>query len=138
MFHILIHQVIFIALNQVLSNASDGKRYIDFYNVVAYPYLAIVDPRTGECMKTYTNITVDSLISDLNDVLSTHPSPESSQVTPDSKDWNNFPTTPPKRNTLVDQIKNVSIYKFYTFLKSLSLVMDSHFVMFLFFLGMWT
>lgn len=77
--------------------------------MVAYPYLAIVDPRTGECMKTYTNITVDSLISDLNDALSTHPSPESSQVTSDSKDWNNFPTTPPKRNNLVDQIKNVSI-----------------------------
>jgi hypothetical protein len=93
-----------------LSNTTDGKRYIDFYNVVTYPYLAIVDPRTGECMKTYNNITVDSLISDLNDVLSTHPSPESAtQVTSDSKDWNNFPTTPPKRNTLADQIKNVSI-----------------------------
>lgn len=76
---------------------------------MTYPYLAIVDPRTGECMKIYNNITVDSLISDLNDVLSTHPSPESSQVTSDSKDWNDFPTTPPKRNTLVDQIKNVGI-----------------------------
>ncbi|KAG5333041.1 UBXN7 protein, partial [Acromyrmex heyeri] len=92
---------------QVLSNTSDGKRYIDFYNVMAYPYLAIVDPRTGECMKAYNNITVDSLISDLNDVLSTHPSPESATyVSSDSKDWNNFPTTPPKRNTIADQIKN--------------------------------
>lgn len=77
--------------------------------MVTYPYLAIVDPRTGECMKIYNNITVDSLISDLNDVLSTHPSPESSQVTSDSKDWNDFPTTPPKRNPLADQIKNVGI-----------------------------
>lgn len=95
--------------NQVLCSTSDGRRYIDFYNVVAYPYLAIVDPRTGECMKTYNNITVDSLISDLNDMLSTHASPESAlQVTSNSKDWNNFPTTPPKRNILADQIKNVS------------------------------
>jgi len=77
---------------------------------MAYPYLAIVDPRTGECMKAYNNITVDSLISDLNDILSTHPSPESATyVSSDSKDWNNFPTTPPKRNTVADQIKNVSI-----------------------------
>ncbi|GAB1865797.1 UBX domain-containing protein 7 [Camponotus japonicus] len=92
---------------QVLCSASDGRRYIDFYNVVAYPYLAIVDPRTGECMRTYNNITVDSLISDLNDMLSTHASPESaSQVTSNSKNWNNFPTTPPKRNILADQIKN--------------------------------
>lgn len=74
-----------------------------------YPYLAIVDPRTGECMKTYNNITVDSLISDLNDMLSAHASPESaSQVSPDSKDWNNFPTSPPKRNVLAEHLKNVS------------------------------
>ncbi|TGZ54538.1 UBX domain-containing protein 7 [Temnothorax longispinosus] len=93
--------------NNVLSNTSDGKRYIDFYKVMSYPYLAIVDPRTGECMKTYKNITVDSLISDLNDALSTHASPESSQVTSDSsKDWNSFPTkTPPKRNNIADQMK---------------------------------
>lgn len=92
---------------QVLSNTSDGRRYIDFYNVMEYPYLAIVDPRTGECMRTYNNISVDSLISDLNDMLSTHASPESaSQDTSNSKDWNNFPTSPPKRNTLADQAKN--------------------------------
>ncbi|XP_077278309.1 UBX domain-containing protein 7 isoform X1 [Temnothorax americanus] len=92
---------------QVLSNTSDGKRYIDFYKVMSYPYLAIVDPRTGECMKAYKNITVDSLISDLNDALSTHASPESSQVTSDSsKDWNSFPTkTPPKRNNIADRMK---------------------------------
>lgn len=107
--HVLFHRTTFVTFIQVLSNTSDGKRYIDFYNVVTYPYLAIVDPRTGECMKIYNSITVDSLISDLNDVLSTHPSPESSQVTSDSKDWNDFPTTPPKRNPLADQIKNVSI-----------------------------
>ncbi|XP_020295182.1 UBX domain-containing protein 7 [Pseudomyrmex gracilis] len=92
---------------QVLSNTSDGRRYIDFYNVVGYPYLAIVDPRTGECMKTYNTITVDSLMSDLNDLLSTHASPESAtQVTSNSKDWNNFPSTPPKRNPLAEQTKN--------------------------------
>ncbi|EFN86627.1 UBX domain-containing protein 7 [Harpegnathos saltator] len=92
---------------QVLSNTSDGRRYIDFYNVVEYPYLAIIDPRTGECMRTYNNISVDSLISGLNDMLSTHASPESaSQDTSNSKDWNNFPTSPPKRNILNDQIKN--------------------------------
>ncbi|XP_014478630.1 PREDICTED: UBX domain-containing protein 7 [Dinoponera quadriceps] len=92
---------------QVLSNTSDGRRYIDFYNVIEYPYLAIIDPRTGECMRTYTNISVDSLISGLNDMLSTHASPDSaSHDTSNSKDWNNFPTSPPKRNILIDQTKN--------------------------------
>ncbi|KAI4493224.1 hypothetical protein M0802_009512 [Mischocyttarus mexicanus] len=61
---------------QVLSNTKDGKNYIDFYKVIDYPYLAVIDPRTGECIRTYNHITIDSLISDLNDILSIHASPE--------------------------------------------------------------
>lgn len=61
---------------QVLSNTKDGKNYIDFYTVENYPYLAVIDPRTGECIQKYNHITKDSLISDLNDILSTHASPE--------------------------------------------------------------
>ncbi|XP_012278148.1 UBX domain-containing protein 7 isoform X2 [Orussus abietinus] len=73
---------------QVLSNTADGKRYIDFYNVNEYPYLAVVDPRTGECMTTYNHITVDSLAAGLNDMLSTHASPESApQESSSSKEW---------------------------------------------------
>lgn len=60
-------------------------------------------------MKTYNNITVDNLISDLNDMLSMHASPESASVTPNPvKDWNNFPTTPPNQN-LAEHIRNVNI-----------------------------
>nr|XP_031832976.1 UBX domain-containing protein 7 [Nomia melanderi] len=75
---------------QVLSSTSDGKRYIDFYNVSKYPYVAVIDPRTGECMQTYNHITVNILIFALNDMLSTHPSPDC--VSSDSfspKKWNN-------------------------------------------------
>ncbi|XP_047356835.1 UBX domain-containing protein 7 isoform X3 [Vespa velutina] len=61
---------------QVLSNTKDGKNYIDFYKVINYPYLAVIDPRTGECIRKYNHITIDSLISDLNDILSIHASPE--------------------------------------------------------------
>ncbi|KAJ8667175.1 hypothetical protein QAD02_008837 [Eretmocerus hayati] len=67
---------------QVLSNSVDGKRYIDFYNVDAYPYLAIIDPRTGECMRSMNHITVDTLVSDLNDMLSTHASPDNAESSP--------------------------------------------------------
>ena len=70
---------------QVLSNSVDGKRYIDFYNVNSYPYLAIIDPRTGECMRTSNHITVDTLVSDLNDMLSTHASPDNVETTPVKK-----------------------------------------------------
>ncbi|XP_014203923.1 UBX domain-containing protein 7 [Copidosoma floridanum] len=67
---------------QVLSHSADGKRYIDFYTVNTYPYLAIIDPRTGECMRAYNNITVDSLVSGLNDMLSLHASPENIDSAP--------------------------------------------------------
>ncbi|CAK9819911.1 UBX domain-containing protein 7 [Anthophora plagiata] len=85
---------------QVLSNSSDGSRYINLYDVYEYPYLAVIDPRTGECMQTYNNITVDTLMSALNDMLSTHPSPES--VTHESfnpKKWNNCTATVTKESS---------------------------------------
>lgn len=76
---------------QVLSDTTDGKRYIDFYNVSEYPYLAVVDPRTGECMRTYKNITIDSLSAGLNDILSNHASPESNPEDRINVDqWNNY------------------------------------------------
>ncbi|XP_012173004.1 UBX domain-containing protein 7 [Bombus terrestris] len=79
---------------QVLSNTSDGSRYVHLYDVYEYPYLAIIDPRTGECMKTYNHITVDTLISALNDMLSSHSSPEcASSNSIHSKKWNNCTAT---------------------------------------------
>ncbi|XP_033215407.1 UBX domain-containing protein 7 [Belonocnema kinseyi] len=82
---------------QVLSNASEGKRYIDFYNVAGFPYLAVVDPRTGECMRMYNHITVDSLVSGLNDMLSTHASPECAPQEPVVDDWKNSSDSATKR-----------------------------------------
>ncbi|XP_066581271.1 UBX domain-containing protein 7 isoform X2 [Prorops nasuta] len=86
---------------QVLSNTNDGKKYIDFYNVNKYPYLAIVDPRTGECMQTYNHITVDSLISMLNDMLSTHASPDSST--------SEFPSSAHKSEQYKEDVKKSSV-----------------------------
>lgn len=92
---------------QVLSNTNDGKRYIDFYKVSEYPYLAVVDPRTGECMQTYNHITVDILMSALNDMLSTHPSPEC--VTNDSftsKKWASGTASTAEKNSASDSTTN--------------------------------
>lgn len=62
---------------QTSLNTSDGGKFVDFYNVTTYPHLAIIDPRTGECIRSYSSITVDSIVADLNDMLSSHASPES-------------------------------------------------------------
>ncbi|XP_051156560.1 UBX domain-containing protein 7 [Leptopilina boulardi] len=88
---------------QVLSNTSEGKRYNDFYNVMGYPYLGVIDPRTGECMRIYNQITVDSLTSGLNDMLSTHASPECAPQEPSvSDDWKNSSDSSMKRNLVSD------------------------------------
>lgn len=51
-------------------------------------------------MQTYTNVTVDILMSALNDMLSTHPSPECvSNDSFNSKDWNSA-VTATKKNAL--------------------------------------
>lgn len=85
---------------QVLSNTSDGSRYVHLYDVYEYPYLAVIDPRTGECVKTYNHITVDILMSALNDMLSSHPSPECiSSDSMHSKKWNNCTATATKESS---------------------------------------
>lgn len=96
---------------QVLSNSVDGKRYIDFYKVDSYPYLAIIDPRTGECMRSYNHITVDSLVSGLNDMLSNHASPENVDSTPMKKKF--MPTEATFAEHLQsDTVTNSVIYSF--------------------------
>ncbi|XP_043478685.1 UBX domain-containing protein 7 isoform X1 [Leptopilina heterotoma] len=88
---------------QVLSNTSEGKRYNDFYNVMSYPYLGVIDPRTGECMRIYNQVTVDSLTSGLNDMLSTHASPECAPQEPSvSDEWKNSSDSSMKRNLVSD------------------------------------
>lgn len=73
----------------MISTTADGQRFIDFYNVAEYPYLAVLDPRTGECVRTYDRITVESLVAGLGDMLSTHLSPESAPQVPSTAtdDW---------------------------------------------------
>ncbi|XP_017883811.1 UBX domain-containing protein 7 [Ceratina calcarata] len=88
---------------QVLSNTSDGSSFIHLYEVYEYPHLAVIDPRTGECMQTYNHITVDSLMSVLNDMLSSHPSPECvTSNSSDAKKWKSSTATIIKESSSSD------------------------------------
>ncbi|XP_015594380.1 UBX domain-containing protein 7 [Cephus cinctus] len=93
---------------QIQSNTVDGKRYIDFYNVSKYPYLAIIDPRTGECMRAYNNISVDTLAAELNDMLSIHPSPSSSDTTANPQDLLKTAASPSSNDFRNGRIKSSS------------------------------
>lgn len=37
-----------IYLLQVYRDSNEGERFIQFYHVNSYPYLAVLDPRTGK------------------------------------------------------------------------------------------
>lgn len=47
------HQVLHLELHfiswQVYHDSEEGQRYIQFYKLNKFPYISILDPRTGEC-----------------------------------------------------------------------------------------
>ena len=41
----------------------DALQFIQFYNVRDFPYIALIDPRTGENMLNCSKVSVNSLLS---------------------------------------------------------------------------
>lgn len=66
---------------QVYHSTRDGQRYMQFYPINSFPYIAILDPRTGEQLKAWTSIQdVDSFCEKVTDFLTCHPSPSGEVV----------------------------------------------------------
>jgi hypothetical protein len=42
---------------QVYFDTVDGKKLIHYYNISTYPFIAILDPRTGEKVANFTNVS---------------------------------------------------------------------------------
>jgi thioredoxin-related protein len=64
---------------QVYHDSYEGQRYVQFYNVPIskLPHVAIIDPRTGELMKSWpTSIDHTSFCDSVTEYLSDHPSPD--------------------------------------------------------------
>ncbi|PSN57334.1 hypothetical protein C0J52_02105 [Blattella germanica] len=57
---------------QVYFDSSEGQRYSAFYNVTEWPYVAIIDPRTGECMRVWNHIESATFCDDLLEFLYQH------------------------------------------------------------------
>ncbi|CAM6001387.1 unnamed protein product [Sphagnum balticum] len=56
-------------------NTPDGQRFIQFYNVTRFPYVAVIDPRTGEMLRSW-NIIDPATFSELAiEFLTENPSP---------------------------------------------------------------
>lgn len=64
---------------QVYHDSGEGSKYIQFYNVTDFPYVAIVDPRTGEQLKSWsTSIDHNTFCDSVIEFLTEHPSPDGS------------------------------------------------------------
>jgi len=64
---------------QVYHDSYEGQRYVHYYNVRRFPHVAIIDPRTGELMKSWpTTIDHNSFCDSVIEFLSEHPSPDGS------------------------------------------------------------
>lgn len=62
---------------QVNHDSFDGARYVQFYNVSSYPHLSIIDPRTGEQMRSWpTNVDHSSFCDSVIEFLTENPTPE--------------------------------------------------------------
>uniref|UniRef100_A0A6G1SPY4 UBX domain-containing protein 7 n=1 Tax=Aceria tosichella TaxID=561515 RepID=A0A6G1SPY4_9ACAR len=64
---------------QVYHDSYEGQRFVQFYHVPVnkLPYVAIIDPRTGELMKSWpTSIDHTSFCDSVTEYLLDHPSPD--------------------------------------------------------------
>ncbi|CAG0890408.1 unnamed protein product [Cyprideis torosa] len=60
---------------QVYYNTPDGMRYTTFYPIQDWPYVAILDPRTGECMVSFAKLDAQSFTETVSEFLVKHQSP---------------------------------------------------------------
>ncbi|KAG8197423.1 hypothetical protein JTE90_014908 [Oedothorax gibbosus] len=61
---------------QVYSDSIDGQRYMQFYTPVVFPYIAILDPRTGEKLVVWNNVDAMSICEHIDSFLLEHTSPQ--------------------------------------------------------------
>ena len=59
---------------QQYKESEDAQRYLTFYPVSDWPYVAILDPRTGEHLVTWNKIDAASFCDLVTEFLSLHPS----------------------------------------------------------------
>ncbi|KAI1286016.1 UBX domain-containing protein 7 [Halotydeus destructor] len=64
---------------QVYKDSAEGMRYMQFYPFTRFPYVAVLDPRTGELLVSWHTIVDSVTFCDfVTEFLSGHPSPDGS------------------------------------------------------------
>jgi len=70
---------------QQYKESDEAERYMTFYKISDWPYIAIIDPRTGENMVTWSKIDSSTFPELITEFLSLHPSLETPVKEPPRK-----------------------------------------------------
>jgi len=63
---------------QVYHDSTEGAKFEQFYPIAKYPHVAILDPRTGESMKTFEKFDSLCFCESLSEFVRRNPSPDGS------------------------------------------------------------
>lgn len=61
---------------QVYSDSEEGRKYSQYYGIDGWPYVAVLDPRTGEKFVDWNKLDASSFCELAAEFLSIHPAPE--------------------------------------------------------------
>ena len=70
---------------QQYKESDDAERYMTFYTIHDWPYVSIIDPRTGENMVTWSRIEASTFPELITEFLTLHPSLDSPAKEPPRK-----------------------------------------------------
>ena len=70
---------------QQYKESDDAERYMTFYTITDWPYVSIIDPRTGENMVTWSSIEATTFPELITEFLTLHPNLDSPSKEPPRK-----------------------------------------------------
>ncbi|GFY48282.1 UBX domain-containing protein 7 [Trichonephila inaurata madagascariensis] len=66
---------------QVYNDSIDGEKYMQFYKPVEFPYIAVLDPRTGEKLIEWHDVNSNNMCDLIQSFLKEHRTPDGSSTT---------------------------------------------------------
>ncbi|GFT07242.1 UBX domain-containing protein 7 [Nephila pilipes] len=75
---------------QVYNDSIDGEKYMQFYKPIEFPYIAVLDPRTGEKLAVWHNVESNTMCELIDGFLKEHGSPDGSSTTSDRESGSKF------------------------------------------------
>lgn len=66
-------------------DSEEGQRYMMFYQVSEWPHVAVLDPRTGECLVTWHKLDAVTFCDLVTEFLTAYPGLDENSAPPKKK-----------------------------------------------------